>query len=224
MSDAATPGIYSLTKPVILAHPNLAVARAFGPKGRESGTPKFSANLVLDRDSDDLKALQALAAQVAKAKWPGRPFKDADPKKTIQFPFTNGDKLADKRKAAGKSDGEFQRGKVIIAARSKYAPRLSALQGGKVVDFEDENARKAALPLFYFGAEVLAQLNLVAYDGVGANPDGVCAYLNMVFATGKGKRLSGGVSAAESFKGYAGTASYEDPTGGVDSLDDEISF
>jgi hypothetical protein len=71
-----------------------------------------------------------------------------------------------------------------------------------------------AKPKFYFGVEVLPQFNFVAYDGVGNNLDGVTAYLNMVFTTNKGKRLSGGASAAETFKGYAGHTSTEDPTAG----------
>ena len=132
------------------------------------------------------------------------------------------DRLADRRKEkAGKEDGEYQRGKVIIAARSKYEPKLSGIQAGKVVDYEGD-ARKLHEKDFFFGAECLAQINFVAYDGVGANPDGVTAYLNMVFVTGKGTKIAGGASAAEAFKGYAGTVSNEDVTG--DTLDDEIPF
>lgn len=213
------PAIFNLTSPAILAHPNLFTARAIGPKGKESGTPKFTASFILDADHPDLAAMKSLAAKVAKAKWPGRDFKE------LKFPFTSGDKLADKRKAQGKEDGEFQRGKVVIKAKSKYEPRLAAIIPGRgVVDFEGDG-RKANEKLFFFGAECLAQFNFSAYDGAGDNPDGVTAYLNLVLVTGKGKKLSGGgVSAAEAFKGYVGTASDFDPSGSDIGLDEEIPF
>ncbi len=222
MAQDKNVGIYTLTKPALLSHPNLFTAKAIGPKGKESGTPKFSANIVLDADHPDFKPLQELAATIAKARWPGRPFKDeSDPTRNLKFPFVSGTKLADKRKAVGKEDGEFQRGKIVIPARSKYEPKLSALEGGKVVEYEGD-ARKLHASKFFFGAECLVQLNLVAYEGIGSNPDGVTAYLNMIFVTGKGKKLGGGTTAAEAFKGYVGTVSNEDPTGG--DLDDNIDF
>jgi len=218
MSDTQNQGLYSLTVPVPMYHPNLHEARAFGKKGKESGTPKFSANFAFEPDSEDLKAMKAIAGKIARAKWPERPFSE------LQFPFTDGNKLVEKAKKAGK-DGSYNAGKVIVAARSKYEPRLSGIENGKPVDYEGD-ARKAAKTKFYFGVEVLAQLNFVAYDGVGNNPDGVTAYLNMVFTTNKGKRVAGGASAAEVFKGYVGTSSTVDPTGGAGKpgLDDEIPF
>lgn len=215
---ATTPlGLYNLTAPVVMAHPNLFEARAFGPKGKESGTPKFSATLVIPGDHPDAGPIKNLAIKLAKEQWPGRDLKE------LQMPFSSGTKAADKRaaerKAAGKEpDGEYQRGCMILPARSKYEPKLSALMNGGIVDFHDESARKANKDKFFFGAEVLAQINLAPYKGVGKNPDGVCAYLNMVLATGKGKKLSGGggQSAAEAFKGYVGQATNEDPVGESD--------
>ena len=218
MAVIENTGIYTLMKPAILTHPdNLFVARGFGKKGKETGEAKFSANFVFEPDSEDLKGMKATAARVARAKWPNRDFKE------LSFPFKSGDKLADARKQkSGKDDGDFQRGKVVVAGRSKYEPRLSGVENGKVVDYEGD-ARKQAKQHFYFGVEALAQFNFVAYDGVGANPDGITAYLNMVHTTKRGKRLAGGTSAAETFKDYAGHASQEDPTGG-EKLDDEIPF
>lgn len=218
MSNDPNQGLFSTTAPVPMYHPNLFEARAFGPKGKESGTPKFSANFAFDPTADDLKNLKALAVKVARAKWPDRPLKE------LSFPFADGDKLAEKAKNKNK-DGSYNAGKVIVAARSKYEPRLSGVENGKTIDYEGA-ARAAAKGKFYFGVEVLAQFNLVAYDGVGNNPDGVTAYLNMVFTTGKGKRVAGGASASEVFKGYVGTTSQVDPTGGAGKpdLDDEIPF
>jgi hypothetical protein len=205
MADEVKSGsLYNLTEPVQMTFPNLMTPKAFGAKGKESGEPKYSANFGFKLDSADLKAMKARCAQVAKAKWPGRDLKE------LVFPFTAGDKLADKAKAERK-DREFYRGLVILAARSKYEPRLSGIENGVAVDYEGD-ARKAAAGKFYPGVFVLAQFNFVAYPGVGRNPDGVTAYLNMVFTTGKGTRLSTGQTAAEVFKGYVGHASSEDPT------------
>ena len=211
-----TDGIYNLTKPVILAHPSLHEARPFGKKGKETGEPKFSANFVFPPDHPDFAGLKQVAIAVAKARWP-----DRSPKE-LKFPFVDGTKQAEKRKEkANKDDGEYQRGMIVMAARSKYEPRLAGIENGKVVDYVGP-ARIAAKSKFYFGVEVLAQFNFAAYDGVGANPDGVTAYLNMVLTTNKGKRLTSAASAAETFKGYVGSASPEDPTQ-TDGLDDLVS-
>lgn len=216
MSAQAEPAIYNLTEPVVMAYPNLHTARAFGKKGKESGEPKYSANFIFKPDSTDLAELKKLAVKVARERWPDRELKE------LKFPFSSGDKLNERRVKQGKKAEDYAAGMVVVAARSKYEPRLSGIENGKMVDYEGD-ARIAAKPKFYPGVLVLAQFNFVAYDGVGANPDGVTAYLNMVFSTGKGKKLAGGSSAAETFKGYAGTSTTEDPTGGND-FDDPLSF
>lgn len=217
MADEAISGIYNLTEPVVMTFPNLLTPKKFGQKGKETGEPKYSANFSFNPDSADLKGMKAVAARVARAKWPGRDFKE------LAFPFSNGTKLADDAKA-NKKDREYYRGKVVVAARSKYEPHLSGIENGVAVDYENE-ARQAAAKKFFSGVEVLAQVNFVAYKGVGKNPDGITAYLNMVFTTGKGVRIAGGQTAAEVFKGYVGTISAEDPTAGAAAdLDDEIPF
>lgn len=215
MTDQQTDGRFAIMNPVILAHPHLFEAQAYKANGKEKGEPKFGANLVLT-PGPELDEMKKKAAAVAKAKWPTRALSE------LKFPFASGDKLADKRKAkSGKDDGDYQRGKVVINARSKYRPRLAIVANGRIVDLEDDAAIAQHKAKFFFGAEVLAELNFVAYE----NPekDGVTAYLNLVLATGKGTRIAGGASASEVFKGYAGSVSAEDPTGGVE-LDDEIPF
>lgn len=217
-------GIYNLTIPAVMSHPHLTEPKAYQRNGKSTGEPKYGASFVFPIDSEDLKGLKAKAAQLAKAKWPGRDLKD------LKFPFAAGDKLRqarlDKLKAAGKAvdeKGDFQAGMVVMKSSSKYAPRLSAIVNGKVVDFETPEQVTAHKSMFFFGAEVLAQFNFVPYDGVGdGGRPGVTAYLNLVLATGKGKKLSGGASASEVFKGYVGTHSNEDPTDGLS--DDEIPF
>lgn len=221
MTEVKVDGIFNLTKPVMLDHPNLFEAkRAKDRNGKETGEPKFSANLLFPADSADLKAMKALAVQVARAEWPDRDLK------TLAWPFKNGDKMADARKAKkpDKTDGEHQRGHAIISSKSKFAPRLSAVINGKLTDLDGDLLTKSK-NMFYRGVFVLAQLNFCSYPGVGQNPDGITAYLNMVFSTNKGERLAGGASAAEVFKGYVGHSTDEDPTAGKRTdLDDEIPF
>ncbi len=205
-------GLYNATEPATMTFPNLMEARAVQVKGKPSGEPKFSANVEMLPTSADLAAAKAEAARVAKAKWPGRDLKE------LAFPFSSGDKLADKAKAKGK-DREFSRGKVVLTARSKYQPRLSVVLNGRIVDLDADTLAQHKSK-FYNGVSVLWQVNFSAYEGVGNNPDGVNAYLNMIVSLNKGDRLSGGASAAEVFKGYVGVTSAEDPT----SDDEEIPF
>lgn len=208
-------GVVNTTSPMTMTFPNLLEAKAVEIKGKPSGEPKFSANFEAAPDHPDIAVLKQKAAAVARAKWPGRELKE------LAFPFNDGSKLADKAKAKGK-DREFSRGKVVITARSKFQPRLSVIDGGRLVDLDE-----ALLPVhkgkLYSGVDALAQFNFVAYDGVGNNPDGVTAYLNMVVSLNKGTKLSAGQSAAEVFKGYVGLASPEDPTAGM-GVEDEIQF
>lgn len=233
MSNAtADAAIFNLSKPARLIYENLFEAKAVGPKGATTGTPKFDVSLMLDPSHPDLPAIQAKMLEVARAKWPGRDVvgeaKDVDangiPKAvTFKFPLASGDKLADKAKAKAQAKaptadvgdpGGFQRGKVVIASRSKYEPNLSAAVNGQLSDFNGPQ-RPAAKPYFYRGVDVLAQFNFVAYDGVGANPDGVTAYLNMVCSLNTGEKIAGSQrSASDVFKGYVGLSSTVDPTAG----------
>lgn len=236
-----TDGIYTLTIPVVMAHPSLIEAKKFkGKNGKESGDPKFGASFLFDPESADLKAMKAKAMQVAAAKWPGRncaaeskgSVVEENGEKirlapTFKFPFSSGDTIANKRvaklKAEGKEDdgkGDFQRGKVVVKTASKFAPRLAVLLNGKPVDLEGD-AIKANAGKFYSGTHVLAQFNFVPYDKVGeTGTDGVTVYLNSVLTLNKGEKLSsGGAPAAEVFKGYVGSASDEDPTAGTGADD-----
>lgn len=216
---AENPGLFTLTRPVVMIFPNLFEPRQVKVNGKPAGDPKYGASFMFSPDNTDLAELKKAVAAVARAKWPGRELKG------LAFPLYSGDKMADNRLAkSGKDDGAFQRGKVIIKARSKYQPRLSAIVGGKLLDL-DGPAVLAHKNLFFFGSEVLTQFNFVAYSGIGNNPDGVNAYLNMVLTTGKGTKLgSSGQTAAEAFAGYIGHSTDYDPTGGQPPVEDDIPF
>lgn len=210
---------FTLTKPATLTFQGLFEARAIGPKGKEQGKPKFSANFELPLDHQDITALKAKAVEIARARWPGRDIKE------LKFPFLNGDTAADKAKKNGK-DREFSRGKFIVVSRSIFEPKLSYVEGARLVTDLEGPARVAAKAKFYNGVLAGGQFKFEAYDGVGANPDGVTAYLQEVCSLGVGERIkgSGGGNSAETFKGYIGTSTDYDPTGGADGLDDEIPF
>lgn len=217
MAETETRYEYITKVPVVGTFLNVFEARAVGAKGKAKGTPKFSGNFSFDPNSEDAKALKALAIKVARDKWPGVDLQ------SLQFPFTAGDKLAEKAKAKGK-DREFDRGKLVLTARSQFRPQLSAVVGGKVVDYNEQNLALAK-GKFYSGEEVLVQVTLKAYerDEEGAK-NGVNAYLDMVVSTGKGTKVAGGgKSAAEVFGGYLGSMSTVDPTAG-DEDEDEIPF
>ena len=232
MTDTVhSDGIFNLTQPVVMSFPQLFEAKAYMENGKMKGEPKYSANLNFDADSEELKAIKALAAKLARAKWPDKPFvlttQEGVKIPQIVFPFTSGDKLADDRAAKGKKDGDWMRGKVVLTTKSKFEPRLSYVDRKKIIDLEGDIAKQAAKSKFYPGVEVLAQLNLVPYEGVGKDgKPGVTAYLNMVLSTNKGARISGGQTASEAFKGYVGAISSEDPTAPGASVDmsDDIPY
>jgi len=210
--STAIDGIFNFSKPVILTFQNLFVPRTFkDKKGNAKGDPKFDATFMFAPDHPDFDRFKALAGTVAKARWPGVSLA------TLHKPWDTGDAKADKRKAkTGKDDSDFQRGLIVVIARSTFQPRLSYIENGAMVDLEAEAAVTANKRRFFAGAEVLAQLNLQPYESdLGAN--GVTAYLNIVVATGGGKPIpgiGGGARGSDVFKGYAGTVSDRDPTAG----------
>lgn len=209
MSDQ-NAGIFASTAPAVLIHPALFEARAFKRNGKDVGEPKFSGAFVLAADHPDVAALKAKALGVARAKWPG-----IDPN-SLAWPWVKGEVSADKAKAKNKN-AEYARGKIVLTARSKFPPRLGGLEDGRIVDYETEAARALAKPKFYFGTEALFEVNFVAYDAIrDGERNGVNAYLNQVVTLNRGERLAGGPSPSETFKGYAGSSTAEDPTSGAD--------
>ena len=122
-------GQYNLTTPAVLAFPNLFVPVAFKRGGKETGAePKYGASLVIDVNSPDFPGLKAVAAKVARAKWPG-----LESLKGLKFPWDSGESLKARRledrtkKGLSPADdgrSDFQLGKVVLKASSKFAPKL----------------------------------------------------------------------------------------------------
>lgn len=184
-----------------------------GKNGQTSGEPRYSATLVLEPNSPDLVALKSLAGQCAKAEWPSLPLG------SLHFPFENGDKVIERKKAtlakAGKTyDGKMDwiAGKATFKVGSKLPVRLCMNDAqGKPVDLEGASLA-ASKSKFYPGVKVGVAVKFETYDLSETNR-GVTAYLNMVFTTGEGERRGGGRDAAEVFGHYAGRSSTENPTG-----------
>jgi hypothetical protein len=224
-------GIYQVNSPVILAHPHVIEPAPFkDAKGKAKGDPKYSGVFVFKNDHPDLGPMKSLILQVAKAKWPDKDIIAEVKAGNLKMPFANGDKIAEKRvvklKAAGKEDdkrGDFQRGCTVFKGSSQYPPGLGVLVNKELVDVTPDNKalHKGA---FYFGVECFVRLNFKAYDAINDDgKPGVTAYLDMVVSLNRGKALAGRKSAAEAFKGVAGSLSAEDPTG-ADELGDADGF
>lgn len=228
MAEATQIFSYTTVAPTVTAHPHFLEAVKFKRNGKETGEAKYSGVWVFEPDSQDLKNLKAKAAEAARAKWPGRSLSE------LQFPFKDGTaecaKRVAKMKAEGKEDdgkGDFQIGKVLMKASSKFQPKLSVwLPGAKApVELTDETAFKTHGGKFYFGVKTMVEVNFVPYDAVReGDKDGVTAYVQQVCSINQGERLAGARSASETFKGYSGAVKNEDPTGGAAAMDDEIPF
>jgi len=215
MTDTENAGIFVLTKAAPIINLDLFSPRAFkDPKtGKDRGEPKYGCRFLFTSDHVDLAGLKAKMLAVGKSAWP-----DAE-LNTIKWPLRSGTQEIARAKANGKKAPDFLDGKAILSARSKFEPRLSGWENNRVTDYEGD-AKNKAKSKFYSGVEALGEFNFVANEVDGKRS--VTCYLNQVFTTGKGKRMGGGQSAQEAFKGYTGHATQEDPTGG--DLDDEIPF
>lgn len=222
------------------SHANIETPKAFMKNGKAQGDPKYSALFIIDPENADLARLKAEVTAMLKAKADGKTIRarrltqeelDAGTFVEVSVPWKSGDKEADRLKAKNNGDdskGAIYRGQVLLKASSKYQPALSAIEGGKIVDFVTDEAKAVAgKKYFYSGALLVPGFGLHWYKGDEGKPDGVSLYLNAVLFAKGGARLGGRQqNAAETFKGYIGTISQEDPTAGAaeDNLDDEIPF
>jgi hypothetical protein len=226
-------GQFTFNVPVPMVYPHLLEPKAYDAQdGRgPQGEPKYQGTFVFPADSEELKAAKAVAGAVAKAAFPGKPLAD------IVFPFKLGDRENAKRTKREKAAHAWQAGKVLLPTTSKDQPRLSCLANGRIADLDNAAAIAANSKQFYSGVQVLSQVNFTAWGdpnwekgdpekGIERDPEvkrpRVVAYVNQVLSTGKGERIGGAVSAAETFSGYAGKHSAEDPTQGM--ADDEIPY
>lgn len=221
MTDTKKAGNgYVFTEKVRAPFLTLITPEKVGKKGAGKGDPVFSLTCLIKPDSPDLKALKAAMVATAKEAFPGRALSE------LKFPFSNGADEAEKATANGK-DGALFNGMVVFRCRSGAdKPPGLAILGPKGIE-ELHGAQRDILgkQKFYGGCYVVPSVWIVPYKsgkegGIGEF-SGVKAYISAVLWAGDGERIGGG-SAAETFCGYAGSVSAEDPTGGAS--EDEIPF
>lgn len=207
---------YTFKTPQRAVFINAFEPKAFMKDGKPKGDPKYSITFVIPPNTPELEGLKKAAAAAARAKWPTRNLSE------LAFPFTNGDRAAEKSAAKGK-DGGFYKGQVVFKTRSKYPPTLSVIAGGKLIVLETDALKAQWKSKFYNGCWGVGAVNFVPYDGEN-DKDGITAYIQSFLWVKDGERI-GGRDQAEVFKDYMGTVSNEDPFGGAPGgLDDEIPF
>ena len=189
---------------------------------KTGGKLAYSASWLFDPEDPELVALKALASNVLREKWPGLDLRAAVAEKKLGLPWETGDaaiaRKTEKLKDAGKEytgGDDYKVGKVVLKTTThKTRPKLAAVVMGKDVSLDTEELIKAHESKFYSGALGLFQIKLGTNEVEGKKF--VTAYLNKIMTSGQGKQIGGGQSAAETFAGFAGTVSAEDPTQGVD--------
>ena len=224
---------YAMTKPGMMVFPKVLEAEAYKARGQKTPAAdakrSFSCGFALEVEHPDIAPLKKLILDVAKAEWPALDINAAVKANIFRIPFTSGNKLiADRNeqlKAEGKEPDEkyaFQKDRIIFNSSTgeKYPPALGVRVDGKDIDVTPEN-RHLYKDAFYTGCMGLAVFNVKAYT-ISANNKGVKLYLTVAHSLKTGTRISiGGRSAAETFKGVAGSAVAENPT---DGMDDDIPF
>lgn len=205
----------------ILVHPHVAEPHQFkNPRTQKpEGPPKYEAGIIIELDADDAKAVRSIVKRLGEEH-------GAD-LKTMAKPIASGTVKADARAAQCRAmnpprepDGEYQRGKMVLTARSQYPAQLGVLTNGTIINLDTPEKIKANAGKFYFGTECAAEVAFEWHDKIGGNPAGVHCYLNSLLTMNKGQRLAGPRPASERFKGFAGRSSDVDPG----TNDDEIPF
>jgi hypothetical protein len=213
----STIGIFTIKTPATLAFPKGIFEK---PIFEGKVLDKYAADLILPLNHPDMDAIKQTVIAVAKAKWPGRDVIADFKSGVLRLPFSLGNaniaKQNKKLTDAGKevtSKGDYQKDSYVLKVSSKHPPALSVWEGKKFSPILEGPARENARAKFYFGVDVLAEVNFAAYEK-GDNV-GVSAYVNSLASLNKGKRLGGPRDPNEAFSGYAGHASGEDPTAGL---------
>jgi len=188
-----------ITPEAVALFPNLFEPKPVIINGQPQGDPIYGMSLLFE--PEDVQDLKKLAVKLAQQRWPGRDLK------TLQFPFTKGDTMAEKQDAKGR-DGSIYRGYIVVKATSKYGPGVVGPDKKDILR-QDE---------IYSGCIVRAQVNVKTYSA-GSN-EGVKCYLNHVMKTQDGERLIGS-TAQDAFANIKGKTVEDDPTEG---LDDEMPF
>ncbi len=165
---------------------------------------QYKADLLIDREGGDFKALMQRLRELAAEHHPGVDIRE------LHLPVSSGDVEAKKMADKGKDKlAKAHEGKVLVKANSIYQPQVVDAQNHPIID-----SKKV-----YSGCQVAVDLGFKAYDGNGSTiKPGIKLYLNMVMKRDDGDRLSGR-SAADVFAGITSK-----PATNAKEFDDDIPF
>ena len=223
---------YTMTKPAIGFYIEGAVEpKAYAPNGQKpkpDAKKSYNGSFVVDLDHPDVAGMKGQILAAAQAEWPGRNIKEAVAKGELKMPFTTGEKLierrAKKRIAAGKEADDvldFLKGKLVFKASSDFPVALGVFVDGKAIDITEDN-KALHKKAFYTGVNCLGQFTYSPYTV--DDKEGVKAYFDSCLSLNTGLHIKiGGRSAADAFKGVAGSVVDVDPTLGSTD-DDDIPF
>lgn len=168
--------------------------------------PQWAAGFQFEPDSGDLAEIKKLTKALMASEFPSREAKTLQrPWKTVEDFLTG----MDEKKTASYLE-YLVPGNVILSTHTYTEPALSARMDGRSVDYRGD-ARPLAKKTVFRGGYCLAEINLAPHS-VGSNTPGVTAYLNHVYAVGKGDPIQGGRSTEDKFSGYLGHVTAADPT------------
>lgn len=227
---------FVMTKPAPLVWAHLVTPRPERVVQGEKYASQYEATFLFAADHPDLAAIRQLLGKTASGfdkfadklqanKAAGRPPFDG-----LKFPLENGNKLAEQGAAKGK-DREFARGMGLLKGKANVAkrdgtplspPRLVVLQNGRYVRYNEEHERPLAKKFFYSGVLAIGTFAFVPYTGMGG---GITCYLNEVLSLNAGDKIATGVDDEakygdpNTFKGYIGQVSAEDPMAGAEAAE-----
>lgn len=163
---------------VVTGKVRFSYLHVFEPKAIEDGqTPKFSANILIDKK--DKKTLKKIEAAIDAAKEDGKGKLGGKIPKKLKTPLRDGDEE--------REDDPTYEGMMFIAANSTRRPGVVDEELNKIIDPDE----------FYSGCYGRASINFYAYN-TGGNK-GIAAGLNNLQKLEDGERLSGGTTAEDDF-------------------------
>jgi len=221
---------FRMTKPATMVYPTVITPKAYGQNPKPDAKKSYSTSFALDADHPDVLAMKQMAVAAAKAKWPGLNISEEVKAGNLKMPWTTGDKMIERRNkkimAAGKPASDkldFLKGKIVFKASSDFPIALGVRISGKDIDVTEDN-KSIHKEAFYTGCLGLGGFSYKAYDAIKEDDKpGVKAYLDIVHSLNSGVRIqTGGRSAAEAFRGVAGSA-VDESVIGVEELSDDMS-
>jgi len=159
--------------PVRLLFPTVFQPQPVVINGKTQGDPIYSCLLLVSPEM--FQPFADYAKAVAQAQFGS----NLD---NLAFPFKRGSDEKAKAEQKGK-DGSAYEGMWVVKATSKYQPEVRDQNLELVPEIQSSRV--------YSGVYAYTELNFTTYDGVGANPDGVKAYLNKLMTLETGERLGG---------------------------------